>query len=55
MFAPVPVGSRVRAGFELVDVVVGASGHQVIEKVTIETEGGDKPVCIAETVTVLVF
>ncbi|ALG84651.1 MaoC family dehydratase [Gordonia phthalatica] len=53
--APVPVGSRVRAGFELAAVNVGASGHQVIETVTIEVEGGQKPVCIAETVTVLVF
>lgn len=53
--APVPVGSRVRAGFELVEVKAGAAGHQVLEKVTIEADGGDKPVCIAETVTVLVF
>lgn len=53
--APVPVGARIRAGFELTAVTVGASGHQVIETVTIEVEGGQKPVCIAETVTVLVF
>ncbi|WP_066168398.1 MaoC family dehydratase [Gordonia hydrophobica] len=53
--APVPVGSKVRAGFDLVEVSEGAAGHQVIEKVTIEAEGGQKPVCIAETVTVLVY
>ncbi|EGD53987.1 MaoC family dehydratase [Gordonia neofelifaecis] len=53
--APVPVGSKVRAGFELLEVKAGAAGHRVIEKVTVEIEGGDKPVCIAETVSVLVF
>ncbi|AUH69188.1 MULTISPECIES: MaoC family dehydratase [Gordonia] len=53
--APVPVGSKVRAGFELVEVKASSAGQQVVEKVTIEIDGGEKPVCIAETVSVLVF
>jgi acyl dehydratase len=52
--APVPVGSRVRAGVELVSLVPGSNGAQLTARVTIEREGGDKPVCVAETVTVLV-
>lgn len=51
--APVPVGSRVRAGVELVSFATGAAGYQMVARVTIEREGGDKPVCVAETVSVL--
>lgn len=50
--SPVPVGSKLRAGAELVSVTDGSSGAQAVVKVTIEREGGDKPACIAETVTV---
>ncbi len=53
--APVPVGSRVRAGVELVSVTPGGGGQQVIARVTIEREGADKPACVAETVSVVVF
>lgn len=53
--APVPVGSRVRATFELLAVTETGAGHQVTEKVTADVEGGGKPVMIAETVTVVVF
>ena len=52
--SPVPVGSRVRAGVELVTVTPGSGGHQVVARVTIEREGGDKPVCVVDTVSVLV-
>ncbi|HEY2947231.1 MAG TPA: MaoC family dehydratase [Micromonosporaceae bacterium] len=50
--APVPVGSRVRARIELlaVDDVPG-NGVQLTARVTVEREGGDKPVCVAETVS----
>ena len=47
--APVPVGSRVRA--ELLEVTEVSGGVQVVARVTVEREGGDKPVCVAETVT----
>jgi acyl dehydratase len=47
--APVPVGSRVRAGVELLTVTEVSGGVQVASRVTIEREGGDKPCCVAET------
>ena len=49
--APVPVGSKVRGGVlvKAVDDVPG--GVQVINEVTIEIEGSEKPACIAETVS----
>lgn len=53
--APVPVGSRVRAGVELVSVTPGSGGQQVVALVTIEREGADRPACVAETVSVVVF
>ena len=49
--APVPVGSKVRARVTLKDVEEVAGGLQNTFAVTIEREGGDKPVCIAEWVT----
>lgn len=52
--APVPVGSKVRGGVELVSVTPGGGGCQVIARVTIELEGGDKPACVVDTVSVLV-
>ena len=49
--APVPVGSKVRARVTLKDVEEVTGGLQNTFAVTIEREGGDKPVCIAEWVT----
>jgi acyl dehydratase len=48
--APVPVGSRLRATgtISAVDDVPG--GAQVTVAFTVEREGGDKPVCVAESV-----
>jgi acyl dehydratase len=51
--SPVPVDSKVRAGVELVSVAPGGGGHQVVARVTIEREGGDKPACVVDTVSVL--
>ena len=48
--APVPVGSKVRARVTLKDVEEVAGGLQNTLAVTVEREGGDKPVCIAEPV-----
>jgi acyl dehydratase len=52
--AVVPVGSRLRAGGELLDVKPAAQGMQLFSRITIEIEGGDKPACVAETVSLLV-
>ena len=52
--APVPVDSKVRAGVELLAVTPGGGGHQVKSRVTLEREGGDKPVCVVDTVSVVV-
>ena len=49
--APLPVDSRVRARVELLSVDDVEGGYQVTAKVTIEREGGDKPVCVAESVS----
>jgi acyl dehydratase len=48
--APVPVGSRVRASFEVLEVEPIEGGTQATMKATVEREGGDKPVCVAEIV-----
>ncbi|MGY1746529.1 MaoC family dehydratase [Blastococcus sp. SYSU D00695] len=52
--APVPVDSRLRAGVELLSVTPGAGGYQVVERVTVEVDGGGKPACVADSVSVLV-
>ena len=52
--SPVPVGSRLRAGVELVSLERGPGGAQATTRVTIEREGGDKPACVAEILSVLV-
>lgn len=49
--APVPVGSRLRARIFLLSVEDIAGGAQVVWRVTMEREGGDKPVCVAESIT----
>lgn len=49
--APVPVGSRIRARMTLLSVEDITDGAQVIWKVTMEREGGDKPVCVAESIS----
>ncbi|MGH3368112.1 MAG: MaoC family dehydratase [Nocardioidaceae bacterium] len=52
--SPVPVGSRVRAGAELVEVNENPQGAQAVVRMTVEAEGAGKPACVAETVVVLV-
>lgn len=49
--ATVPVGSQLRAHVTLVDVSDVPDGVQMTAKVTVEREGGEKPVCAAETVS----
>jgi acyl dehydratase len=49
--APVPVGSKVRLTATLVDVAEVNGGLQLTAGGVIEREGGDKPVCVLESVT----
>ncbi len=48
--APVPSGSRVRGTFRVDSVDEIEGGSQSTMTATIEREGGDKPVCVAEVV-----
>ena len=48
--APVPTGSKIRLLARLLDVEQISRGYQVTVASTIEREGGDKPVCVAEAV-----
>ena len=49
--APVPVGSKVRAGITLLSVEPMDGCAQIVSEVTIERDGGDKPCCVAQTVS----
>jgi len=49
--SPVPTGSSVRAGIRLASLEEIAGGVHLVGEVTIERSGGDKPCCVAETVT----
>jgi acyl dehydratase len=49
--APVPVGSRVRTSFEVKEIEEVAGGVQTTMTATVEREGGDKPVCVADVVS----
>ena len=48
--APVPSGSRLRGRFKLIGYEPLEGGAQVTVQVTMEREGSDKPVCIAESI-----
>ena len=52
--APVPVGSRLRAGVQLVaadDVAGEKPGVDTMMLITVEREGSDKPVCVVESLS----
>ena len=49
--APVPVDSRLRGCFKLLDYKTIDGGAQLTVEVTMEREGSSKPVCVAETLT----
>ena len=52
--APVPVGTRVRAGASISNAVETPAGIQVSLNWVIELENSTKPACVAETVVLLV-
>ena len=47
--APLPVGSKVRMRAKLASVEDIPGGAQLTSELTFEREGGDKPVCVAES------
>ena len=51
--APVPVGSRLRGGVEIVALDPTTHGHRLRTRITVEIEGQDKPACITEMVILL--
>src|SRR5215210_3888357 len=48
--SPVPVGSRIRVVARLKEATPVDGGVQGVVEATVETEGGTKPACVAETV-----
>lgn len=48
--APVPSGSRIRAYVKVASVEEVPGGDQAVVVTTVEREGGEKPVCVAEMV-----
>src|SRR3954468_5640981 len=49
--APLPVGDRVRMRMKLAKVEEIAGGAQITTELTFEREGGEKPVCVAESLS----
>jgi acyl dehydratase len=47
--APMPVGQKVRMRAKLASVEEIPGGAQITSELTFEREGGEKPVCVAET------
>ena len=49
--SPVPVGSRVRAGAELLEVTEVNGGIQTLVRITIEVDGAPKPACVIDSLS----
>ena len=52
--APVPCGSRLRARFRLVAIADAPLGARLTTEAVVERDGGDKPVCVAEQLAILI-
>jgi acyl dehydratase len=53
--APVPVGSKIRMGVEIIDVADVPGGVQVTTRNTVEIDGGEKPACVVEALSRFLF
>jgi acyl dehydratase len=53
--AAVPVGSRIRMGAEIIDVQDVPGGVQVTTRNTVEIDGGEKPACVVESLSRILF
>jgi acyl dehydratase len=49
--APVPVGSRIRGGAELIKAEDVKGGVQTTIRVTVEIEGSERPGCVIDTIS----
>ncbi len=49
--SPVPVGSRIRGGAEIVAVEEIPGGLQTTITITVQVEGQDKPACVVESLS----
>ena len=49
--APVPVGSRVRGAGEVISAEEVKGGVQVVVRMVIEIEGGERPACVIDTIS----
>jgi acyl dehydratase len=52
--APVPSGARIRGRFRVISVEEGSAGERATVEATVECEGFEKPVCVAELVVLAV-
>jgi acyl dehydratase len=52
--APVPSGSRIRGRFRVLSLEATALGERATIEATVECEGVEKPVCVAELVSLTV-
>jgi acyl dehydratase len=53
--SPVPAGSKVRSRRKLLEVKEVPGGLQLKVEVTVEIEGSEKPACVAETLSRMMF
>ena len=49
--APVPVGSRLRGVGEVISAEEVKGCVQVVVRVTVEIEGGERPACVVDTIS----
>ncbi len=52
--APLPSGSLIRGRFRIVSVESTARGERAVVEATVECEGVEKPVCVAQLVVLRV-
>jgi acyl dehydratase len=53
--APVPVGSRIRVGGEVMEAEDVAGGVQVIVRLTVEVDGSERPACVVDSISRWLF
>ncbi len=49
--APVPVGSHLRGGGEVLSVEEVKGGVQIVVRITVEIEGSERPACVIDTIS----